>query len=69
MNEEFNEKTLFFLGENNLEQNNVLSANPQIAEELNKSFTCWAKNLVKPLWPPLVYFVYEENGVVYHFDN
>jgi len=68
-NEEFNEKSLFYLGKDNLEQNNVFSTNPQIAENLDKSYNKWVRDMIKPLWPPLVYFVYEDSGVVYHFDN
>jgi len=68
-NEEFNEKSLFYLGKDNLEKNNVFSTNPQIAENLEKSYNNWVRDMKKPLWPPLVYFVYEDNGVVYHFDN
>ncbi len=68
-NEEYNERSLFYFGENNLEQTNVLSANPQIADKLEKTYDKWARDLAKPLWPPLVYFVYKDEGGTYHFDN
>ena len=68
-NVEFNEKSLFYLGKDNFEQNNVLSANPRIADKLEESYKKWVKDMMKPLWPPLVYFVYEDKGITYHFDN
>ena len=68
-NEEYNERSLYYFGENNLEQTNVLSANPQIADNLEKTYDNWASELAKPLWPPLVYFVYKDEGGTYHFDN
>jgi hypothetical protein len=68
-NEEYNERSLFYFGENNLEQTNVLSANPQIADKLEKTYENWAGDLAKPLWPPLVYFVFKDEGGTYHFDN
>ncbi len=68
-NDEFNERSLFYFGENNLEQTDVLSANPQIADNLEKAHDNWASELLKPLWPPLVYFIYKDEGRTYHFDN
>jgi arylsulfatase A-like enzyme len=68
-NEEYNERSLFYFGENNLEQTNVFSANPQIADNLEKTYDNWARELAKPLWPPLVYFEYKDEGGTYHFDN
>lgn len=68
-NEEFKEKSLYYFGVDNLEKTNKLSENTEIAHDLEKTYNNWARELTKPLWPPLVYFVYEDNGVVYHFDN
>ena len=68
-NDEYNEKSLFYFGDSNLEQTNVLSSNLKIAYDLEKTYEKWSGELMKPLWPPLVYFVYEDEGGTYHFDN
>ncbi len=68
-NDEYNERSLFYLGENNLEQNNIISANTQIADSLEETYENWVRELSKPLWPPLVHFVYKDEGGTYHFDN
>ena len=68
-NDEYNEKSLFYFGDSNQEQTNVLSSNLKIADDLEKTYEKWSGELMKPLWPPLVYFVYEDEGGTYHFDN
>jgi hypothetical protein len=68
-NEEFNENALFNLKNDNLEDKNVLDLYPQIGNDLKSTYDLWLKNMEDPLWPPLIYFVFEDGDKVYHFDN
>ena len=68
-NEKFKEKVLFRMIDDNLEKTDVIAGYPQIARDLEKEYGHWMKDLKDPLWPPLVDFVFEEDGRTYHFDD
>ena len=68
-NVDFNETSLFNMEVNNLEKLNVRIDNDSIENQLKEQYKNWSMNLPEPLWPPLVRFVYEDNGKLYHFDN
>ena len=68
-NSEFGDTLLFDMRLNNLEKENVLNDNRDLANELLYHYGRWEETLSEPLWPPLIYYVYEENGLKYYFDN
>jgi arylsulfatase A-like enzyme len=67
--EEFQERSLYNMNNDRLEKINILRDHPQIGQELELKYNDWMRELKEPLWPPLVYFVYEDEGGIYHFDN
>jgi arylsulfatase A-like enzyme len=68
-NEEFRERSLFNMTLDNFEEVDVLGLNQEIANGLENEYENWAKGMMDPLWPPLVYFVFKDQNKTYHFDN
>jgi len=68
-NEEFNERSLYDMRDNNLERIDVLKLNPGMAMDLEQIYSNWVNELKDPLWPPIVYFEYSDGEKIYHFDN
>jgi arylsulfatase A-like enzyme len=68
-NAEFGDTLLFRMAENNLEKKNISKFQPEVVGNLLNRYSVWEKNLASPLWPPLIYYVYEEDGREYYFDN
>jgi arylsulfatase A-like enzyme len=69
LNTEFRDTLLFDMRRDNLERTNVLSNNPNEAADLLFHYDQWEESLQPPLWPPLIYYVHQENGKKYYFDN
>jgi arylsulfatase A-like enzyme len=68
-NTEFGDTLLFNMSKNNLEKENISEKNREIIRDLLSQYSQWEDGLAEPLWPPLIYYVYEENGNQYYFDN
>jgi arylsulfatase A-like enzyme len=68
-NEEFNERSLYDMTNDNIEDVDVLDMNQDIVQDLEDQYIHWTQELMDPLWPPLVYFVYKDGERIYHFDN
>lgn len=68
-NLKYQEKALYDMRNDNLEKIDVLSENPAVSGDLETVYNDWIDEMPGPLWPPLVYFIFEEDGKSYHFDN
>jgi arylsulfatase A-like enzyme len=69
MNTEFGDILLFDMRLNNLEKENILNDHRDLVKELIFHYDRWEEVLSPPLWPPLVYYVYQEDRKEYYFDN
>jgi len=68
-NSEFSDTLMFDMRHNNLENENVLNDKRDLANDLLYHYGKWEETLTESLWPPLIYYVHEENGKKYYFDN
>ncbi len=68
-NAEFGDTLMFDMRHDNLEKENVLRNHRDQVQDLLIQYDQWEQTLPKTLWPPLIYYVHEENGKEYYFDN
>ncbi len=68
-NLKFGDTLLFDMQKDNMERQNIFVENRETVLELMRVYDLWYKSLPEPLWPPLVYYVYEDESGKYYFDN
>lgn len=67
VNEYDNVNQLYNLKVDSAEQNNLYANEPELAKKLLKEIDVWEEELVKPLWPRVVNFVYRDEKGKYVF--
>lgn len=67
VNEFDNVNQLYNLKTDSTEQHNLYSAKPEVANELLKNLDDWENELIKPLWPRVVNYVYKDEQGKYVF--
>jgi hypothetical protein len=61
VNEYDNTNLLFNIKNDKEERHNLYDQQPQIVQELLKDLDMWEADLVKPLWPRVVNYVYKDD--------
>jgi arylsulfatase A-like enzyme len=69
LNEDAGDTLLYDLAGDPLEQANVAGLYQDVTEELLKRHSEWSAGLANPLWPSLVYYVYEDGNLRHYFDQ
>jgi arylsulfatase A-like enzyme len=67
VNEYDNTNQLYNLKTDSIEANNLYSAKPEVAKDLLHSLDGWEKEMIKPLWPRVVNYVYRDEKGTYVF--
>ena len=67
VNEQDNTNQLYNLKEDSTEQKNVYAELKDIADELLRDLDEWEKEMVAPLWPRVVNYVYRDDLGKYVF--
>jgi len=61
MNEFDKTNVLYNLKTDVRETQNVFAEHPKVVEALQKEFNAWEKNMIQPLWPRVVNYVYKDS--------
>jgi arylsulfatase A-like enzyme len=69
MNEYSGTEILYDLSQNKYENPDVASLNPEVVKELKMAFQDWSQSNKPPLWPPVIYYTTEKDGVKYYFEQ
>lgn len=69
MNDETGEDLLYKLTDSPFENPEMSAQYPDIVASLKKAHQDWEKTHAKPLWPPVVYYYTEKDGVEYFFEQ
>ena len=67
VNEYDNTNQLYNLKTDSVESNNLYTAKPAVAKDLLHSLDEWEKEMIKPLWPRVVNYVYRDDKGTYNF--
>ena len=67
VNEYDNTNQLYNLKSDSIESNNLYTTKPEVAKDLLHSLDEWEKEMVKPLWPRVVNYVYRDEKGTYVF--
>ena len=67
VNEFDNVNQLYNLKTDSVEKHNLYSQKPEVANELLKNLEDWENELIKPLWPRVVNYVYKDDEGKYVF--
>ena len=67
VNEYDNSNLLYNIREDKEEKNNLYALQPKVAENLLKDLNEWEKEMIKPLWPRVVNYVYRDETGKYVF--
>ena len=67
VNEYDNSIQLYDLKTDSVEQKNVFLANPKVVKAMQQDLDKWEGEMVKPLWPRVVNYVYKDAGGKYVF--
>ena len=69
MNEYLGTEILYDLNQNIYENPDVASINPGVVNELKTAFQDWKQSNKPPMWPSVIYFTAEKDGVTYYFEQ
>ena len=69
MNEYSGTEILYDLNQNKYENPDVASYNRKMVNELKTAFQSWKKSNKSPMWPSVIYFTAEKDGVRYYFEQ
>ena len=69
MNDYSGTEILYDLNQNKYENPDVASDNPMVVKELKMAFQDWTQSNKPPMWPPVIYFTAEKDGVRYYFEQ
>jgi arylsulfatase A-like enzyme len=69
MNEYSGVEILYDLSQNKYENPDVATSNPRIVEELKMAFHDWRKSNIAPIWPSVIYYTAEKDGIRYYFEQ
>jgi arylsulfatase A-like enzyme len=69
MNDYSGDEILYNLVQNKYENPDVASDNPEIVTELKEAFQDWSQSNKAPMWPSVIYFTAEKDGVRYYFEQ
>jgi arylsulfatase A-like enzyme len=67
LNEYTNNNLLYKITEDSIESKNLYDLRPDVTKELNAEIDTWEKELVEPLWPRVVNYVYKDKDGKYVF--
>jgi len=67
VNEFTNSNMLYNLKQDSTEKHNLFSKKPELAKELLQDIDKWEEELIKPLWPRVVNYVYKDDEGKYVF--
>ena len=67
VNEYDNTNQLYNLKTDSIEAHNVFASKPEVAKDLLQSLDDWEKEMIKPLWPRVVNYVYRDEKGSYVF--
>ncbi len=69
INEEAKDTVLFDIVKDPFESVNLFDAHKSEGRRLARVHQKWSKNLPQPLWPSMIYYVFEDGGKTYYFDQ
>jgi arylsulfatase A-like enzyme len=69
INEEALDTVLFNMNSDPFETTNVFMQHENIGQLLSSKHKEWSKELPSPLWPSMIYYVYEDGNKTYYFDQ
>lgn len=69
MNEYLGTEVLYDLNQNKYENPDVASTNSKVVDELKRAFEDWKQFNKPPMWPSVIYFTAEKDGVTYYFEQ
>ncbi len=67
VNEYDNTNQLYNLATDSIESTNLFTQKPDVAKDLEADLDAWEKEMIKPLWPRVVNYVYKDDKGKYVF--
>jgi arylsulfatase A-like enzyme len=69
INEESRDTVLFDMANDPFEANDLFETNRKIGNDLAFIHKRWSETLPEPLWPSMIYYMFEDGGKTYYFDQ
>ena len=69
MNEYSGIEILYDLKQNKYENPDVASSNAEVVNELKMAFQGWTQSHKSPMWPSVIYYTVEKDGVKYYYEQ